>query len=167
MRNFSVYFFIYTLCFWFLWTFPLCDNNLLVCACLSLYTVCVYSATVWLSTIVFTSLCDNVCVRVACACLSIYWYFAFKTLFCTFFWADIDVLCLCGSHCIFAYVQVVHVFECVYEAELIFLHESKQQGALTFSKQQACSYFDIDNHCAFTVKCGWIGVGACWIRSIH
>ncbi len=45
----------------------------------------------------------------------------------------------------------------VFEAELIVLHESKQQVALTFSKQQACSYFDIDSHCAFTVKCGCTG----------
>lgn len=50
------------------------------------------------------------------------------------------------------YLQV-----CVLELyEYIALHESKQQVALTFSKQQACSYFDIDSCHTFTVKFGCI-----------
>lgn len=50
------------------------------------------------------------------------------------------------------YLQV-----CVLEMyEYIALHESKQEVALTFSKQQACSYFDIDCCHTFTVKFGCI-----------
>lgn len=46
------------------------------------------------------------------------------------------------------YLQV-----CVLELyEYIALHESKQQVALTFSKEHACSYFDIDSCHTFTVK---------------
>lgn len=49
------------------------------------------------------------------------------------------------------------VCECLIEAGLIFPHESKQQVALTFSKQQASWCFDIDSHCTFTGKCGCTG----------
>ena len=60
-------------------------------------------------------------------------------------------MCMCNYMC---------VCECVFEAELIFLHKSKQQVTLTFSKPQERSYFGIVSQYAFTVKCGCTG-GAC------
>lgn len=143
----------------------LCDNSSSVRLSVFVYCMCV-SVKCDCQPLCFW-VCVKICARVACACLSIYWYFAFQTSFFYFivsrYWSLVPVwkpvhICVCAS---------LRAFECVYEAELIFLHESKQQVALTFSKQQACSYFDIDSRCTFTVKCGWIGVGACWIRSIH
>lgn len=99
-----------------------------------------------------------VCVMVACACKYLLIFLLSKLYFLLIlsrYWCFVSeeasvYFCTCKFACIWVCV-------CVCEAELIVLHESKQQVALTLSKQQACSYFDIDSHCAFTVKCGCIG----------
>lgn len=116
---------------------------LCVSVCLSLSCSCV-----WLSTIAFTSLCDNVCAKVACTSEYLL-IFLHSKLFSFFFYFREKAsayLCMCNYLC---------AFECVFEAELIFLHKSKQQVALTFSKQQARSYFGIVSQYAFTVWLHW------------
>lgn len=100
---------------------------------------------------------------IMCTFLHSFHTFTPKCFSFTLFWIDIDVLCFCEGRGIFVYLQV-----CVLELyEYIALHESKQQVALTFSKEHACSYFDIDSCHTFTVKFVCLHSGrACWIRSI-